>query len=465
MLDALSFVIDHSTEFIGALTAMGTAIATYVAYTTAIKVMTEGWMALEAVQKAVTAAQWLMNAAMNANPLGILISLLAALVSAIIYLWNNSDEFREFWINAWEKIKEVAGTAWEAISGFFTTAWEVISTTFSGLVAFFTDIWDKIKTTFSVVASWVNDYIFKPIMQYFNPVIQFYTQAFKIILELGKGCWEAIKAVWTVASEWFDTYVIQPHIKIFTTLWEFVKTASETAWDFIKGTWTAVSTWFNSTVIQPVSKFFTGMWDGLKSGATKAWDGIKAVFTPITKWFKEKFTAAWTAVKNVFSTGGKIFDGIKDGITSAFKNVVNAIIKGINKVIAVPFNAINDMLESIREVNIAGVKPFEDLITRFSVPQIPTLQSGGVLAKGQVGLLEGNGAEAVVPLENNKMWIAKTARDLRNALEAEGVLVGGRMTAPVTNYNFTQNNTSPKALSRLEIYRQTKNQLNFAKGV
>ena len=90
--------------------------------------------------------------------------------------------------------------------------------------------------------------------------------------------------------------------------------------------------------------------------------------------------------------------------------------------------------------------------------------TGGVLAKGQLGLLEGNGAEAVVPLERNKKWIAKTAQDLKVALNGEGLL-GGSGKVINNNYTFNQTNNSPKPLSRLEIYRQTKNQLNFAKGV
>ena len=93
-------------------------------------------------------------------------------------------------------------------------------------------------------------------------------------------------------------------------------------------------------------------------------------------------------------------------------------------------------------------------------PQIPLLKRGGVLKRGQVGLLEGDGAEAVVPLENNKRWIAATAAELKKALRAEGSIgAPAEAAAPVTNItnNFNQTNNSPKALSRLEIYRQSKN--------
>lgn len=102
-------------------------------------------------------------------------------------------------------------------------------------------------------------------------------------------------------------------------------------------------------------------------------ENIQKPFLSITSWFKDKFTEAWSAVKNVFSTGGKIFDGIKDGIANVFTTIVNGIIGGINKVIAVPFNAINNVLAKIRDVEIMGLSPFT-WVTTFDVPQIPLLE-------------------------------------------------------------------------------------------
>ena len=123
------------------------------------------------------------------------------------------------------------------------------------------------------------------------------------------------------------------------------------------------------------------MWSGLTSGASAAWNGIKSVFSSVANWFKDIFSKAWEAVKNVFSTGGKIFDGIKDGIVNAFKAVVNAIITGLNKVISIPFNTINGILNGIRSINILGMAPFSGLWRQnpLSVPQIPYLAQGAVI--------------------------------------------------------------------------------------
>ena len=466
LLNAIDFVVDHSTEFIAALGAMAAGVAAYVGYTTALKVMEEGWKALTIVTKAQTAAQWLLNAAMSANPIGIIIAAIVALVTAFVILWNKSEGFRNFWIGLWEKVTEVAGAAWEAISGFFSGAWDKVQEIWGSVSEWFSEKWETIKSVFETVGEVIKA-IFGAIVDYFykkfEPWIVFYKTAWEIISQLAVGCWEIIKKVWAIVSDWFKTTVVEPVKKFFTDLWDGIKNAASTAWDGIKTVWGAVKDWFKNTIIDPVSNWFSNMWDGIKNAASTAWDGIKSVFSPVAEWFEQKFKAAWQKVKDVFSTGGKIFDGIKEGITEAFKTVVNAIIRGINKVIAIPFKAINSALDKIRDAEILGFKPFAGLISRFDIPQIPELARGGVLRRGQMALLEGRGAEAVVPLENNRKWIAATAKALQQALTNEGLIAAGLQQAPVinNNYSFVQNNSSPQALDRLSIYRDT-NSLLFA---
>lgn len=215
--------------------------------------------------------------------------------------------------------------------------------------------------------------------------------------------------------------------------WDTVKAAALACWDWIKNAWKDAGSWFKTKVIEPVVKFFKELDEDIREAFSKAWTGaknawkdagkffsdiwksIQKTFGNVTDWFRTKFRDAWQAVKNVFSTGGKIFDGIKDGIANVFKTTVNAIIRGINKVIAVPFNKINSILNRLRNLSIMKIKPFTWLGS-LSVPQIPQLYEGAVLERGQVGMLEGNGAEAVVPLHNNQKWISAVARDMDNAL-------------------------------------------------
>ncbi|MDF2906842.1 MAG: hypothetical protein K0R34_2163 [Herbinix sp.] len=181
----------------------------------------------------------------------------------------------------------------------------------------------------------------------------------------------------------------------FTSWWDSIKTWGSTTkdkfktwasgiWDGIKGVFTSVGTWFKTT--------FEGAWTNIKTAfsGVKTWfetkyNDITGIFKNIPDWFKTKFTDAWTNVKNVFSTGGKIFDGIKDGIAETFKTVVNGLINGINRIIKTPFEKINSMLNTIRDVSVLGIEPFKNLWSRnpLSIPQIPALAQGGYVGANQ----------------------------------------------------------------------------------
>lgn len=126
---------------------------------------------------------------------------------------------------------------------------------------------------------------------------------------------------------------------------------------------------------------FKSLWEKAASGASSAWEGIKNAFKSVPEWFQGKFRDAWQKVKDVFSTGGRIWSGIKEGIESTFRTVVNAIIRGMNTIIAVPFNKINSMLNTIRNAHFLGISPFQNLwgVNPLPVPQIPMLARGAVI--------------------------------------------------------------------------------------
>ena len=267
---------------------------------------------------------------------------------------------------------------------------------------------------------------------------------------------------------------------MFTPVAEWFKEKFSSAWNGIKDIFSAVKGWFTDrwdeikAVFSPVADYFSEKfndgWDKTKNAFSKAgsffsdlWEEIKKPFLHVATWFRDTFSEAWQNVKDVFSTGGRIFEGIKEGISGVFTTVVNGIIRGINNVIEVPFDAINSALIKIRDVSIAGVEPFADKIHEIDVPHIPELARGGVLRKGKWGFLEGDGDEAVVPLEKNTRWIDEVASRIIGAMPGGIPGTPGNVSS-TTNYNFYQTNNSPKALSRLEIYRQSKNLLN-AKGV
>lgn len=440
--------IEAGVAAIGAAFAAWKVVGIVTAVTTALKGLTVAEAAAAVKAK-------LLNVVMAANPIGLVVAAIAALVAGFVVLWKKSEKFRNFWKGLWENIKSVVKPVIDFIKGHFETVWETIQTIFNGVLTFVTNTWNNVKTIFSTVANWINTNVFQPLITLFQPVIDFYKTAWEIIKQLAAGAWESIKIIWGVVSDWFNTNIIIPISNFFSLLWSGISTAASTAWNTIKTIWAVVSTWFKDTIITPVSTAFSNLWTKVKTGASNAWTGIKNVFAHVADWFKEKFADAWQKVKDVFSTGGAVFEGIVDGIVAAFKNVVNTIIRGINNVIAIPFNAINDALDAIRNVEIAGIYPFDGLISRFDVPQIPELATGGIVNRPTPAIIGENGREAIIPLEKNKAGLRQIASLLADEINS-GAVAKGQVTAGNT-YNFTQTNNSPKALSRWEIYRQTKN--------
>lgn len=278
--------------------------------------------------------------------------------------------------------------------------WESISTWFSNTISaigdFFTRVWNGIKEGAKSAVD--------AIVGFFSNIGQwFYTNVIEPVGNFFTDLWQSIKETAKAVADWF----VQAWTDIkdfFVNIWNSIKEKASNTWDGIKNVFSVVGNWFHDKVISPVANFFSGMWDKLKNGAKNAWAGIKSVFSTVANFFGDIFSKAWKKVKDIFSTGGKIFDGIKDGIVNAFKAIVNAIITGINKVVAIPFNGINWALNKIKSISILGLKPF-DWIDTISVPQIPKLAKGGITNGATLAEIGEAGREMVLPLESNTQWM------------------------------------------------------------
>jgi hypothetical protein len=130
---------------------------------------------------------------------------------------------------------------------------------------------------------------------------------------------------------------------------------------------------------------------------------LKPVLTGITDFLTGVFSGNW---KKAFG-----------GIVSIMKGIVNELIYTVELMINSAIRGLNGLIGGLNKVI---TKAGSLLGLEISIPEIrqlslPRLEKGGILGKGQVGLLEGNGAEAVVPLDQNHAWISAVARDMKNA--------------------------------------------------
>lgn len=317
--------------------------------------------------KIVTLAMKSLNVAMRANVIGLIVTAILGLVAAFLYLWKNCDSFRNFWIGLWKIIQSAAKAAWKAIS----KAWEGVGKWFKSK---FEQVQKAGKSAMDSVKKWFSDAL-KAIKKAWSAVVGFF-----------KGIWKGIQSAFSATGSWFS--------KIFRSAWNGVKS----------------------------------VWNGARSFFSGIWSGIRGIFGSVGSWFRGKFQAAWSSIRSVFSGWGSFFGGLWTKIKSKFSSIGSALGKamgdsvksGLNKVLSTIEKTINKGIGLINKaINLANKLPG---INVGNVPtlSLPRLAKGGVLKKGQVGVLEGSGAEAVVPLENNHGWLSKVAADL-NKMQGSAV--------------------------------------------
>lgn len=217
--------------------------------------------------------------------------------------------------------------------------------------------------------------VLKPILEWYCKMLSGTLKAaIKLIVTMINNCkesftaaWRGIKKAWNAAPEFFSGI-----------------------WSSIKGTFSAVGTWFSDIF-------------------GKAWAGIKNAFSPMVNFF----SSTWQKIKNIFS---KVGTAIADGLSGAVTSAVNAILSKATGIINSFIRAINSAISVLNKIPKVSISRIDEL-------DAPQLAEGGVLKRGQVGILEGNGAEAVVPLEKNTGWIRKVAEDMADI--TGGTSVGG----------------------------------------
>ncbi|MEH2943763.1 phage tail tape measure protein [Lachnospiraceae bacterium KK002] len=318
-----------------------------------------------------------LNTTMLANPIFLIIAAITALVAAFIYLWNTNEDFRQFWINLWENVKEVAIAVWEAIKNFFTAAWEAISSTaqavWNGIKDFFSGLWEGIKTIFSTVVEVIKTII----TTYFNIYKTIITTVLNAIKTVFTTIWNGIKTVVTTVVTAIQTFI--------TTAWNAIKNTVTTVLNAIK---TVITTVWNA-----IKSAVTSVVNGIKSTITSVWNGIKSTVSSVVNSIKNTVTTVfnniWSGIKG---TMGKIVSSIKEGFNNAIsfitslpskalqwgKDMIMGIVNGIKSCIGAVGDAVSSVANKIKSFLHFSV-PDEGPLTDYE-SWMPDFMKG--LAKG-----------------------------------------------------------------------------------
>ncbi len=350
--------------------------------TKAVKAVSGAVKIYKGVATTGTVASKALAAAMKflTGPVGIVITIITLLVGAFIYLWNTSDEFRNFWINLWEKIKEITANVVDAILIFFKetipNALESLKNFIVGIYEFVRGIFENIKTTIENILNNVITFIsnvwnsikeifnssLNAILNFINEKFGWMIQAVSIIFEGIKtyfqGVWEVYKNIFLGAILLILDLVTGNFTKLkedasnifnnlkeaFNMIWEGIKMIFQGAIDFIVGyltmAWNGI---VNIAIIiwNGIKDFFIGLWTAIKETATAAWDGFKNTIVNICTNISSTIVSIWNVILDFFrnlpgtlyNLGVTIFSNLKNGITSILNTLGSVISNGFQSAI------------------------------------------------------------------------------------------------------------------------------------
>lgn len=161
--DAIKFLGENMDKVLPAVGGLTAAIITFnvaLSIQSAIQGAAAAFKAFQAANEGATVAQWLLNAAMSAKPIVIVVALIAGLVAAIAILWNTNEDFRNGVLNIWQTVVDFFT---KTIPSAFTTVIDWFKSLPSAMVSIGADIVDGliggIKNAWSGLKNMVGDLV------------------------------------------------------------------------------------------------------------------------------------------------------------------------------------------------------------------------------------------------------------------------------------------------------------------
>jgi len=324
-----------------ALKAMlaGDFLRSLVQQTVQIARTTAAWVAQKSVlvasrvaTGAYTAAQWLLNAALNANPISLIVVAIAALVAALVLAYNKSETFRGIIEAAWSGIQSVIGVVVDWFQSYllpvFEAVWEGIKIAVWVVVTAIAVYIEALKAVLQGIADFILTYVWPYIQQAWDGI----KAGAQVLWGYMQQAWDGIKAAIQAVSDWVSSYIVPA----LAAAWNGIKAGVDLLWSGIQAAWNGIKAaastvvgWFQSYV-QPV---LDAVWKGIKAGADlllsgirAVWDGIKAAASTVVSWFQTYVQPVLTATWNTITASARVFGSAISSVWNGIKSTISSVV-------------------------------------------------------------------------------------------------------------------------------------------
>lgn len=301
-------------------------------------------------------AQKMMNVLMNLNPIGLVIAAVIALVAGFIYLWNTSEDFRNFWIGLWETIKSAVGaaidwivSAWEGTKQFFADGWNALSEGAKNAVESVKQAWTDTKQWFTDLWAGIKDTaadMWDGVKQAFSDAVDGVVSAWQGVKQWFADLWKGIKStVSSIVDSIKDAimsrfgvliYGIRNafiHMKLFlSTLWENLGKIAGQMFEILKNIILAPVLFVTSMISggwEEAKNNMIAVWNNILEAGANIWSSIQAIFDSFLLNTKMAFLNVWIGIKaalayvwtTISETAVNVFNGIVSYFVETWQNI------------------------------------------------------------------------------------------------------------------------------------------------
>jgi phage-related protein len=327
----------------------------------------------------------IFNAVLSANPIGIVVTAIAALVAGLIWFFTQTKTGQKIWSGFVSWIKD----AWQGISDFFSGLWsgisdgakniwagvqavwaahvEAIKAIWNGVTEFFSNLWDGIKSAFTT--AWTA--ITQAVMTIVQPFIDVFVSLWNNVKDGLSKMWDGVKMVFQGAWEFIKSIVMGAALIIIDLLtgnfgklgedmgliWDSIKNAISMVWEGLKLYFSGVVdaiVGYAKTVFETLVSALQAVWDSITGAASAAWEWLKTTITNIITGFISGAIAAWEGFKNTLSS---LWNGLKataeaswNALKTAVVNVINGLVQGAQKAWDDLKNGVSNAVSSVTKV-------------------------------------------------------------------------------------------------------------------
>lgn len=381
---------------VGAIAGLAAAI---LVANGALKVynIVQGVMAAKAALAA--AGTWKLNAALLANPIGLVVAAVVALIAGLVLLYQKNEAFRNFVQSAWQAIANAITTAWEWIKSTVTSVIDFLTPYIQTAGQIISTVWNSIRDA----AIWAWNLIRDGVSQVIAAIMNAIAPLLPVISAIWNGIQTAATIAWNIISNVVGVAIsviltiVRTLLPAISAIWNAVKAVVEVVWNLIIGVITT-AIGVIGTIIRGIVAVATTVWNTVRTVATTVWNAIRAVVQTVVtaignilRGIIAVATNVWNTVRNAATTAWNgirsVVNGVMNGIRSVVQNVGNALsgvwnsIRGtassaFNGLRAVALSALNAILAPIRAIKsafdsvVGAVRNVINAIGRIKMPKI-----------------------------------------------------------------------------------------------